>query len=218
MRAAALNVPATQPSPRTTRARAALDAAPGDAIAAGLRRGEHAALDAFYRAWFERAVGLVASLTRRDEAFCLDAAQDAFVRVVRRPPPAWVDSGDVLDAWFVRVVHAAALDRLRSDSRRSTRDRAANTPRATPRDPAHILDTAELVHRIEQLIIDLDAHEHAMLRARAASGAGLAQIAAAVGLTIGAVNGRLRRMTSRLASAADPDHAPDSSVPRKDRS
>jgi len=199
-----------------------VQAAPGDTLAAGLRRGDHAALDAFYRAWFDRAVGLVASLTRRDEAFCLDAVQDAFLRIVRRPPPAWVDSHQLLDAWFSRVVHAAALDRLRSDSRRAARDRAAaDTPAAHPRDPLDTVQTAELVRRLERLIADLDAHEHALLRARAASGAGLAQIAAAVGLTIGAVNGRLRRITSRLARAADPDadpHAdPHASAPRKDQ-
>jgi RNA polymerase sigma factor (sigma-70 family) len=205
VRAAVLNVPATRSSPRP-RARPALEAPPGDAVAQGLRRGDHATLDAFYRAWFDRAVSLVACLTRRDEAFCLDAVQDAFVRLVRRPPPAWVDSGDLLEAWFVRVLHGAALDRIRSESRRAARDRAAPPTLSAHREPADAAETLELVRRLEALIVELDAREHAILRARAVSGAGLAQVAAAVGLTIGAVQGRLRRIAAHLAAGADPGH------------
>lgn len=197
----------------------------GIARATALRQGGwagHAALDAFYRAWFDRAVALVASLTRRDEAFCLDAVQDAFLRLVRRPPPVWVDSPELLDAWFTRIVHAAALDRLRSDSRRAARDRASDAVGSPPTNPAHAAQTGELVRRLEHLITELDAHEHALLRARTMSGAGLAQIGAAVGLTVGAVHGRLRRITSRLARAAASDQfdhsAPDQDVHREDQS
>ena len=207
MRAFALNVTISPPTPGP-RVAAGARASGGDGVAAGLRRGDHAALDEFYRDWFERAVALVGARTGRDEAFCLDSVQDAFVRLVRRGPPTWADTREALDAWFTRVVHSAALDRLRAESRRATRDRAAHAWGVDALRPADAAAVAETVRTLEVLVAELERSEYAMLRARADAGLGLAQIGAALGLTVGAVHGRLRRIAARLGAAAQNDRCP----------
>ncbi len=207
MRAFALNVTLSPPTPGP-RVAAGARASGGDGVAAGLRRGDHAALDEFYRDWFERAVALVAARTGRDEAFCLDSVQDAFVRLVGRGPPSWADSREALDAWFVRVVHTSALDRLRADSRRAMRDRGVHVRGGEAARPADAAALAETVRRLEAMVAELERTEYAMLRARADAGLGLAQIGTALGLTVGAVHGRLRRIAARLGAAAQNDRRP----------
>lgn len=140
--------------------------APADADDLAVRRctraiaqGDEAALAALYTAHFDRVVRLAALLTRRDESFCLDIAQDVFIRVARAIKP--LPSAAALDAWLAAAVRSAAVDRLRADTRRARRERAAS--RSTARSStAHPEDLDWVRARLREL----PPADLALLRAR----------------------------------------------------
>ena len=60
------------------------------------------------------------SITRRDEAFCLDVVQDVMMIVVKKMPR--LETEAALRAWMARTVSRAVTDRLRSEARRRRRE------------------------------------------------------------------------------------------------
>ena len=52
-------------------------------LTALIARGDERAFATFYELWFDRALALARSISRRDESFCLDVVQDCMLRVVR---------------------------------------------------------------------------------------------------------------------------------------
>lgn len=165
-------------------------------LAAAIAEGDSDALAELYEAWFDRALAMARAATRRDEAWCLDVVQDAFVRVIRagRSLRALRTTAD-LDRWMARVVHTAALDLLRRESRRSAREKA----RAAPHDPAP--DGNDVDERITELrgVLDrLDADDRALLRLRFVEDRTLESAGEQLSMTGGAAHGRIRRLLTRL--------------------
>jgi len=160
-----------------------------------LARGDHAALAALYEAWFPRALGLARTMTRRDEAFCLDVVQETFIRVIDHAPRLvrLAKDGD-LDRWMATVVRSAAIDLLRRDLRRAARETASArlATGADGRTPDG--SAAELRSLIEALHPD----DQELLMLRFGRGATLDGAARAVGTTIGAAYGRIRRSLQKL--------------------
>src|SRR5262249_20822285 len=103
------------------RAGTTFDDATAAGVSAGVARGEPAALDRLYRAWFARALGLARAWTRRDEAFCLDVVQEAMLRAIRSLRP--VPGAAALDGWMTSAVRSASIDALRREGRRLARER-----------------------------------------------------------------------------------------------
>lgn len=178
------------------------------ALTRAAARGDTAAFGTIYERWFDRALSAAHRLTGRDEAFCLDVVQDAMLRAARRIPS--LPSEAALGAWLCRVVHRAALDRLRAERRRAARERTAqDAARTAPeRTPPESLDDeiAWLRERLRQLPPD----EGWLLGARFVRGRTLAQVGDALGLTGDAAHGRIRRVLRRVARLAPHDpHAPN---------
>lgn len=172
------------------------------ALTRAAARGDADSFSTIYERWFGRALAAAHRITGRDEAFCLDVVQDAMLCAARRIPPLPTEAA--LGAWLCRVVHRAALDRLRAERRRCARERAARPPNqvAPARDT---LDTeiAWLRARLRELPPD----DRRMLGARFAHGHTLAQVGAALGLSGDAAHGRIRRVLNRLARQVRPnDH------------
>lgn len=170
-----------------------------------MSRGDRAAVERFYRAWFDdllslarRAVGPGLS---RDESLCLDVVHDAVLRVVRcvRPidPP---DAARRLRAWLRLVVQSCALDRLRRERRRAARERAAAPHEASPAVESAAIDEQACWLRTQ--IDRLDPRLARIIELRYDRGWTLAQIAAAVGGSAGSVDGRLRRAIALLRDRA----------------
>lgn len=173
--------------------RATFSDADAAAISSGVARGDPAALDRLYRAWFDRALALARRFTGRDESFCLDVVQDTMLRAIRglRAQP----TGAALDGWLTLAVRSAAVDALRREGRRVVRERASATP--TPSDAGPCTEDLEsIVHHLA----DLDPSEAEVLRRRFA-GASLRGIAGASDRTIGAVHGSARRALAALRRA-----------------
>lgn len=162
------------------------------AIAAGDRQ----AFARFYEEWFDRIYTIARSSTRRDESFCLDVTQDVFLKAIHAMKP--LDSHHHLAAWLHRTTLRAAFDRIRAERRTAVREKHHASP-----SPSALLDHDELQSLRDQLAA-LDASTVSLLNARYRLGWTLDRIGAALGLKPGAVDGRLRRATSRLSNAMDP--------------
>lgn len=177
--------------------RATFSDADAAAISSGVARGDPAALDRLYRAWFDRALALARRFTGRDESFCLDVVQDTMLRAIRalRAQP----TGAALDGWLTLGVRSAAVDALRRDGRRILRERACAAP-VLPSSPSVPGPCPEDLESILRHLADLDPAEAEVLRRRFA-GASLRGIAGASDRTVGAVHGSVRRALAALRQA-----------------
>jgi RNA polymerase sigma factor (sigma-70 family) len=184
------------------------------ALTAAMAAGDPAAVEAFYRRYFDRLYAWARQATRRDEAFCLDVVQDAVLRVVRTVRPA---SGEAqLVAWLKLVVRTTAYDRLKADRRRDRRHRAAalaDVPAGNPAGSTAVAtaddddpsDPADLAERLGWLRAELDAMDPGLARLidlRFTERWTLARIGGLLGVSVGTVDGRLRRALARLRERA----------------
>lgn len=160
-----------------------------------LARGDRDALARFYSLWFDRCYALARALTGRDESFCLDVVQDAMLRIVRtiRPMPTEAD----LRRWLARVVHHAALDRLRQERRRRARDLHASRS-ADSRAGAESADLDTRIDAVRCALAQLSDDDRALLTLRFGGGHTLRSAAHTLGLTTAAAHGRIRRALARL--------------------
>jgi RNA polymerase sigma factor (sigma-70 family) len=164
-------------------------------VTAAIARGSSAALDEFYRAWFDWAYQMARTLTERDESFCLDVVQESMLRVARSL--RGMDGLADLERWMTRVVHTTALDLLRRESRRAARERA---PRADTGGGA-AADGVESTERAEWVrgrLAALPAEDRWMVWLRFGRGRTLADTGAAAGIGEQAAHGRIRRALARL--------------------
>jgi RNA polymerase sigma factor (sigma-70 family) len=174
-------------------------------LTSAVASGDTEAFARLYRAWFDFALAEAHRCSGRDEQFCLDAVQNAMLRIIRRIQPLTTEAA--LAAWLKACVRSACLDLLRSDARRARRDTAtASVHRivgASPRVPS-AEDQERLAWLREQLsAVDADTARALDLRYRV--GWTLARVAQAMGLRTGAVDGRINRTLSRLRAAAQED-------------
>ncbi len=179
------------------------DGEAGD-IARRIGAGDPAALEQLYGVWFERALLLARRFSGRDEAFCLDAVQDAFMRVIVSLRAA--ESGAALDGWMTKTVRSACIDALRREGRRLARERAR---RASPPDARVAAGEASLEEAIEAVwarLAELAPGDEEAIRMRFGPGLGAKASAANLGTTIDAVQGRVRRGLARLRRLLGEQH------------
>ncbi|MEM0983006.1 MAG: sigma-70 family RNA polymerase sigma factor [Planctomycetota bacterium] len=165
-----------------------------EALTRGVAMGDEMAFEAFYRGWFDECYGMARSLTRRDEAFCLDVVQDAMLRAAKGIKPM---SGEAqLAVWMRRVVHTAAIDRLRADRRRAKREREAA-------DDGVVGAIDERIEWLRAAIEKLPAEDRSVLMIRFGKLRSLKAASDAEGVSEGSIKGRVRRVLARLRSAAE---------------
>ena len=163
-------------------------------LTVAMSRGEAAAIETFYRAYFDRLYGEARRASRRDEAFCLDVVQDAVLRIMRTIQP--VQSQHQLVAWLKLVIRTTAYDLLRSERRRRVREEAAiGNGSCEPADP-------EQLEWLRRKLREADPRIAELIELRFERGWTLARIAGRLGLTTATVDGRLRRALDRLRHAA----------------
>ncbi len=169
-------------------------------LAIKIAKGDHAALDVFYARWFDRGVALVKRLTGRDEAFCMDVVQEAFLRVVRKPPSGLVDEG--LDRWMVKTLRSAAIDLIRAESRRKVREnRGGHTSDSIQAEAAEQGGLADDISKVRKAFEDIGSDEHVLVWLRLKSEVSLEAAGAAAGMSGDAAHGKLRRLYLRLRAA-----------------
>ena len=95
-------------------------------LTAAMAAGDAAAVEAFYRRYFDWMYAHAIRITGRDESFCLDVVQESVLRVIRSVRR--VRCREELAAWLRLVVQTTAYDLLRSESRRQRREAAVGVP------------------------------------------------------------------------------------------
>ncbi|HEY8751727.1 MAG TPA: sigma-70 family RNA polymerase sigma factor [Tepidisphaeraceae bacterium] len=172
-------------------------------LTAAMAAGEARAVEAFYRGYFEFMYGHARKITGRDEAFCLDVVQDAVIRVIRTVRP--VQSEGQFCAWLRLVTQTCAYDLMKSESRRKRREAAV----AVIGSDAESIDVAtddEIRDRLEWIrerIALLDPEIIRMIEMRFEKRWTLARVAEAMGVSIGTVDGRLRRALRELRNVVE---------------
>ena len=164
----------------------------------GMAAGDQRAIEDFYRRYFDWLYRLARRATGRDEAFCLDVVQEAVLRIVRCVRP--IESEGQFRAWLRLVVQSTAYDLMKSDSRRARREAAVMVPcdRPTTDDP----DAADRLAWIRQQIATLAPEIARMIDLRFQQSWTLARIGQSLGLSVGTVDGRLRKAVGRLRDLA----------------
>ena len=179
-------------------------------LTAALAAGDEEAVATFYRRYFDWLYGQARRATRRDESFCLDVVQDAVLRVIRNVRP--VTSEARFRAWLRLVVQTVAWDRLRADRRRTRHEHQATVVRA-----AAAVGGGGGADGVEADASSGDGDLHAWLRAEIAKldpdivrlvelrfdrRMTLARMSETLGLSIGTIDGRLRRALKELGARA----------------
>jgi RNA polymerase sigma-70 factor (ECF subfamily) len=184
------------------------------ALTSAMSRGDEAAVEAFYRRYFDRLYRLARRAARRDEAFCLDVVQESVLRAVRLVRP--VEGEAALLAWLRLVVTATAYDLLRSERRRRRREVAvavaacgaggvcSYAPADAPAgDPAEVAEATDQLTWLRRELDRMDPQIVRMIELRYRHDWTLARIAARLGLSVGTVDGRLRRALRTLRRRAE---------------
>ena len=159
--------------------------------------GEEEAVERFYRQYFDWLFGQARRASGRDEAFCLDVVQDAVLRVMRTVRA--VKSEGQFRAWLKLVVQTTALDRLRLEDRRRHREKV--TSRREEEGGEEPIDRERYDWLCKQ-IAELDPELARLIELRFGEGLTLRRIAAGLGLTVGTIDGRLRRALMQLRLGA----------------
>ncbi len=163
-----------------------------------MARGDTNALAVFYERWFAMMFAEARRQCRRDESFCMDIVQDVVLRIIKRMPPMRTDAQ--LASWLRTVVRSCICDRLRSEHARLRREQT----RTLPRD-VHDPDDEFSQERLRWLTREIDRLDEKLRRPlllRVMRGWTLAQIGQALGLTPGAVDGRVNRALQILRRGA----------------
>lgn len=161
--------------------------------------GSAEALAQFYHEWFDWMYAAARSITRRDEAFCLDIVQDSMLRVIKSIRR--FEKRDDLERWLATVVKRAAIDRMRSDGRRAARDREAA---ANENSGPVMRCSAEEREWLTRAVQGLHPDDQELLVARHRFEWTLAQIAKLRGgvQSPGSVHGRISRVLAQLRREA----------------
>lgn len=163
------------------------------AITVRLAKGDQEAFAVFYEATFDNAVADAHRLTGKDESFCLDAVQDAYLRAARRLPT--IDSWGACRAWLRTAIAGSAIDRIRADTARAKRE-------AMPRDTTtNTTEPDEHLHAmLERFQTQLDDRQWHAVRLHIGGGLPLSAVGRAMSLSRHAVHGLVRRGIANLSS------------------
>jgi RNA polymerase sigma-70 factor (ECF subfamily) len=136
----------------------------------------------------------------RDVEDAKDVAQECLVRL-------WRDRDRVEQArcksWLLRSAHNLCIDRLRQRSSRpeTVVDDGSNDPADLQPDPERVTFSVELAGRLEQVLLELDHRDRAIVLLREVEGLSYEEIAELLGLKLGTLKATLHRAREKLRYA-----------------
>ncbi|HEX5244828.1 MAG TPA: sigma-70 family RNA polymerase sigma factor [Tepidisphaeraceae bacterium] len=170
-------------------------------LSAAMAAGDTRAVEDFYRRYFDCLYAHARRFTGRDEAFCLDVVQEAVLRIIRTVRTVKTEAQ--LSAWLKLVVQTAAYDLVRQEMRRHRREMVACIGSSQSGDPISSEQSdRERLEWLRSEISSFDAQLAEMLDLRFAKRWTLSRIAQSMGLSLGTVDGRLRRAVVELRRRA----------------
>lgn len=168
------------------------------AMTAGMAAGDEQAVELFYRRYFDRLYAMARRASGRDEAFCLDTVQESVLRILRNVRR--VNEERQLLAWLGLVVRTAAYDLLKSETRRRRRESVVAVGADAVAQTGE--SDEERIGWLGEQIAQMDPALARAIDLRYSRGWTLARVASALGISIGSVDGRLRRALRTLRSMA----------------
>jgi len=166
----------------------------------GIAAGDPVAIEAYYREYFGLMLHEARRSTGTGESGGLDLVHDAMLKALHSMKP--IGSREELDRWTRRLVRSVAIDALRQSARRVRREiRTASSETESDRQEEHELLQARILWLRERMR-ELDDSSSRLITMRYDWGWSLKQIATALGLRTGAVDGRLRRLVCQLRESA----------------
>lgn len=166
-------------------------------LSAAVASGDSEAFARFFRERFGEMYAEARRVSGRDESFCMDVVQDAMLRVIRSMKPT--DSEQRLRSWLRVVVQTCAYDRLRMEARQRRREQeVAGLQSTDPQDEA----MKDRLQWLQSEISMMDDTHAQLLVMRYRLGWTLQRIGRLLGLKSGAVDGRLKRLTTSLSRRA----------------
>jgi RNA polymerase sigma factor (sigma-70 family) len=172
--------------------------------------GDENAVEVFYRRYFDWLLAQARRASGRDESFSLDVVQDAVLRIIRAVKR--VETERALLAWLKIVVQTTAFDLLRQEIRRTAREAVvvASRGEGISSSEAEKADETQIAW-LRQEIARLDPQLVRMIELRYDQKWTLARIGRQIGLSPGAIDGRLRRMLIELRKRAAKEGISDAS-------
>lgn len=168
------------------------------------QRGDRAAVTALVTHLARPVHAMVVRVAGPQRDLVDDAAQDAFVHIVRGLRRFDPQGPARFETWALTVAVRATLDRLRAAERSRRRLVAVDLPpeAVEPRpSPERAADLHQRSARVEAALGTLSAEHRAVLVLRAHHDLDYPEIAAATGLTLGTVKSRLARARAALREA-----------------
>ena len=168
-------------------------------LTSAMAAGDDEAIETFYRQYFSWLYRKARRATGRDEAFCLDVVQEAVLRILRCVRP--IEAEGSFRAWLRLVVQSTAYDLLKSETRRARREAVAVAAgdKTMAEEPS---ESTEQLTWLRDQIAALDPEIARMIDLRFQHSWTLERIAGLLGLSIGTIDGRLRRAVARLKELA----------------
>jgi len=166
-------------------------------LTAAIASGDTEAFGVFYEQWFDHILLEARLASRRDEQFCLDLVQDTMMRVIRSMKT--FDHEDGLRRWLRVVVQTCCIDLFRAESRRRRRE---HSHQSLAGHAEYFNEHDERLVWLESQLAALEPDDAKLLDMRFRFGWTLARIASTLGLSTGAVDGRLNRLLAALRGRA----------------
>ncbi|MHC4976894.1 MAG: RNA polymerase sigma factor [Planctomycetota bacterium] len=164
------------------------------ALTQAIIAGDRDACARFYDGTFDLIYATALIATGFDEHGTLDIVQDTYLKAIRSMKR--FDSQPALNAWLVRVTKSVCIDAYRKRARQLARELRHTRPEPEERD-------RDSIEWLDSQMASIDARTFELLSLRFRFGMTLAAIGDRVGLSAGAVDGRINRALVRLRGSAD---------------
>jgi RNA polymerase sigma factor (sigma-70 family) len=171
-----------------------------DKLTAAMAAGNETAIATFYSRYFPFLYRQSRRACRRDESFCLDVVQESCLRIIRSI--RIVESEPASLAWLKMVVRCTAFDLLRRESRLRLREQIAVAGRDEIVESSSDESHEEQIAWLRGEIAVLDPELVRVIELRYQRNWTLQRIGQLMGLSTGAIDGRLRRALIHLRQRA----------------
>ena len=171
------------------------------ALTVAITRGDREALGRLFDRYYTMMLNECRKSSGTNSILAEDAAQEAWLRVARRPVEC--SSAGQLAAWLRKVAMSASIDLLRSELARRVRERAVSR---TNDEAVRFLDDHDRLEeaRIALMSLERDTSDGALLLAlRTRSEVTVAQLAKSLGIGASALDSKLRRAAAQARATLE---------------